>query len=209
MSFIRLCTLALIVSASLSACNSYEKVSLNNKAHVVQASGAIIGEVTQVITQDREQQTITLMAKDGRTYKAFIRKANFGQENAYQIQKLAIGDFVEVMGEQSTSLAGVDNKSQITVRAMPYVLRKIIVADHQEDCIGVGPQSYFLTKLAGQTNSQTGWEYRYSGIEGFDYEPHYEYTLLIQNTTIANPPADTSSIHSKLIKIIEKKRTTE
>ena len=209
MSFIRLCTLALIVSASLGACNSYEKVSLNNKAHVVQASEAIIGEVTEVITKDREQQTITLMAKDGRTYKAFIRKANFGQENAYQIQKLAIGDVVEVMGEQSTLLAGVDNKSQITVRAMPYVLRKIIVADHQEDCIGVGPQSCLLTKFAGQTNSQTGWEYRYSGIEGFDYKPHYEYTLLIQNTTIANPPADTSSIHSKLIKIIEKKRTTE
>ena len=207
MSFIRLCTLALIVSASLAACNSYEKVSLNNKAHVVQASEAIIGEVTEVITKDREQQTITLMAKDGRTYKAFISKANFGKENAYQIQKLAIGDVVEVMGEQSTLLAGVDNKSQITVRAMPYVLRKIIVADHQEDCIGVGPQKCLLTKLAGQTNSQTGWEYRYSGIEGFDYEPHYEYTLLIKNTTIANPPADTSSIHSKLIKILEKKRT--
>lgn len=207
MSFIRLCTLALIVSASLGACNSYEKVSLNNKAHVVQASEAIIGEVTEVITKDREQQTITLMAKDGRTYKAFISKANFGKENAYQIQKLAIGDVVEVMGEQSTLLAGVDNKSQITVRAMPYVLRKIIVADHQEDCIGVGPQKCLLTKLAGQTNSQTGWEYRYSGIEGFDYEPHYEYTLLIKNTTVANPPADASSIHSKLIKIIEKKRT--
>ncbi|WP_367179617.1 DUF4377 domain-containing protein [uncultured Psychrobacter sp.] len=46
-------------------------------------------------------------------------------------------------------------------------------------------------------------------IEGFDYEPYYEYTLLIKNTTVANPPADASSIHSKLIKIIEKKRTTE
>ncbi|WP_440453676.1 DUF4377 domain-containing protein [Psychrobacter sp. ASPA161_9] len=46
-------------------------------------------------------------------------------------------------------------------------------------------------------------------IEGFDYEPHYEYTLLIKNKTVANPPADASSIHSKLIKIIEKKRTTE
>lgn len=100
MSFIRLCTLALIVSASLAACNSYGKVSLNNKAHVVQASEAIIGEVTEVITQDREQQTITLMAKDGRTYKAFISKTNFGQENSYQIQKLAIGDYIEVMGEQ-------------------------------------------------------------------------------------------------------------
>ena len=49
MSFIRLCTLALIVSASLSACNSYEKVSLNNKAHVVQSSEDIIGEVTEVM----------------------------------------------------------------------------------------------------------------------------------------------------------------
>ena len=49
--------------------------------------------------------------------------------------------------------------------------------------------------------------YRYSGIEGCDYEPHYKYTLLIKNTTIANPPADAASIHSKLIKIIEKKRT--
>lgn len=28
--------------------------------------------------------------------------------------------------------------------------------------------------------------YRYSGIEGCDYEPHYKYTLLIKNTTIAN-----------------------
>ena len=207
MSFIRLCTLALIVSTSLAACNSYEKVSLNNKAHVVQASEAIIGEVTELIMQDREQQTITLMAKDGRTYKTFISKANLGQENAHQIQKLAIGDYIKVMGEQSTLLSGVDNQSHITVRAMPYVLRKIIVADHQEDCIGLVPQKCLLTKLAEQTNSQTGWEYRYSGIEGFDYEPHYEYILLIKNTTIANPPADTSSIHSKLIKIIEKKTT--
>ena len=70
-------------------------------------------------------------------------------------------------------------------------------------------KSNFGQKNAGQTNSQTGWEYRYSGIEGFDYEPHYEYTLLIKNTTVANPLADASSIHSKLIKIIEKKRTIE
>ena len=39
--------------------------------------------------------------------------------------------------------------------------------------------------------------YRYSGIEGCDYEPHYKYTLLIKNTTVANPPTDASSIHSK------------
>lgn len=209
MLFIRLCTLALIASASLAACNGYEPANMDNKTNVIQASEAIVGEVTAVFMQDREHQEVTLVAKDGNTYSALISKSNFDQKNAHQMQELAIGDIIEVMGEQSTLQSGVDNNSQITVRAIPYVLRKIIVADHQEDCMGVGPQSCLLTKLAGQTNSQTGWEYRYSSIEGFDYEPHYEYTLLIKNTTIANPPADSSPIHSKLIKIIEKKRTTE
>ena len=58
MSFIRLCTFSLIVSASVSACNSYEKVSLNNKAHVVQASEAIIGEVTEVIKKRTTEVSI-------------------------------------------------------------------------------------------------------------------------------------------------------
>lgn len=208
MLFIRLCTWALIASASLAACNSYEPANVDDETNVIQASEAIVGEVTAVFMQDREDEEVTLVTKDGNTYSALISKANFGQKNAHQMQELTIGDVVEVMGEQSTSQSGVDNNSQITVRAMPYVLRKIIVADHQEECVGVVPQSCLLTKIAGHTNSQTGWAYRYSGIEGFDYEPHYEYTLLIKNTTIANPPADAPSIHSKLIKIIKKKRTT-
>ena len=208
MLFIRLCTLALIASASLAACNIYEQTSMNNNiTNVVQASESIVGEVTAVIKQDREQQKITLVAKEGKTYSALISKTNFGQENAYQMQELAIGDVVEVMGEQSTLQSGLNNISHITVRAMPYILRKIIVADHQEDCVGIGPQSCLLTKLAGQTNSQTGWQYRYSDIEGFDYEPDYEYTLLIKNTTVVNPPADSSSINSELVEILEKKRT--
>lgn len=209
MPFIRLCLLALLVSSALAACNGYESANMDNKTNVIQASEAIVGEVTAVITQDREQQKVTLVAKDGNTYSALISKYNFGQKNAHQMQELAIGDVIEVMAEPLILLSGADNKSQITVRAMPYVLRKIIVADHQEDCMGIGPQSCLLTKIVGQTNSQTGWEYRYNGIEGFDYEPHYEYILLIKNTTVANPPADASSIHSKLIKIIEKKRTIE
>lgn len=209
MPFIRLCLLALLVSSALAACNGYESANMDNKTNVIQASEAIVGEVTAVITQDREQQKVTLVAKDGKTYSALISKYNFGQKSAHQMQELAIGDVIEVMAEPSILLSGADNKSQITVRAMPYVLRKIIVADHKEECVGVGPQSCLLTKIAGQTNSQIGWEYRYSAIEGFVYEPHYEYILLIKNTTVANPPMDASSIHSKLIKIIEKKRTIE
>ena len=219
MSFIRLCTLALIATSSLAACSSYEQANMNNKTSVSQIkdstafvhsikpshSDAIIGQVTEVISQDREQQKVTIVAQDGQTYTAEISKANFAQKNAHQMQKLTIGDYVEVMGEQSTSQSGVDSKHHITVHAMPYVLRKIIIADHQVDCVGVAPQSCLLTKPAEQANAD--WEYRYSSIEGFDFEPNYEYTLLIKNTPISNPPADASSIHSTLIKVVEKRKT--
>lgn len=219
MSLIRLCTLALIATSSLAACSSYEQANMNNKTSVSQIkdstaffhsikpshSDAIIGQVTEVISQDREQQKVTIVAQDGQTYTAEISKANFAQKNAHQMQKLTIGDYVEVMGEQSTSQSEIDSKRHITVHAMPYVLRKIIIADHQVDCVGVAPQSCLLTKPAEQANAD--WEYRYSGIEGFDFEPNYEYTLLIKNTPISNPPADASSIHSTLIKVIEKRKT--
>ncbi len=219
MSFIRLCTLALIATSSLAACSSYEQANMNNETSVSQMkdsntfihsikpshSDAIIGQVTGVISQDREQQKVTIVAQDGQIYTTDISKANFAQKNAHQMQKLTIGDYVEVMGEQSTSQSGLVSKHQITVHAMPYVLRKIIIADHQVDCVGVAPQSCLLTKPAEQAIAD--WEYRYSGIEGFDFEPNYEYILLIKNTPISNPPADASSIHSTLIKVIEKQKT--
>ncbi|MGP5684457.1 hypothetical protein ACTXOU_00595 [Psychrobacter glacincola] len=60
MSFIRLCTLALIATSSLAACSSYEQANINNKTSVSQIkdstafvhsikpshSDAIIGQVT-------------------------------------------------------------------------------------------------------------------------------------------------------------------
>lgn len=73
--------------------------------------------------------------------------------------------------------------------------------------MGVVPQSFLLTKPAYQASSQRDWEYRYSGIEGFNYEPNYEYTLLIKNTPVINPSADGSSVRSELIEILEKGST--
>lgn len=221
MSLIRLFTLALVATSFLAACSSHGQSNINNKTSVSQiedsnsfihsitpsSAEAIIGQVTEVVSQDRSQQKVTIVDQDGHAYTVLISKSNFSQGNAYQMQALAVGDYIEVMGEQSTSQSGVDNKRQIIVRAMPYVLRKTLIADHQVDCVGVAPQSCLLTKSAGQANSQSDWEYRYSGIEGFNYEPDYEYTLLIKNTPVSNPPADASSIHSKLIKVLEKKKT--
>ena len=223
MSFIKFCTLALIATSSLTACSSHNQANSNDKTSTSQiedrnsfintlkpsSAEAIIGQVTGITSQDRNQQKVTIVAQDGKSYTASISKANFGQQNAYQMQKLAMGDYIEVKGdiEMTGDQSNPDGVRQLTVRAMPYILRKIVVADYKVDCVGVAPQSCLLTKPADQVGSQADWQYRYSGIEGFDYEPNYEYTLLIKNTAVARPPADASSVQSKLIQVIEKKRT--
>lgn len=45
----------------------------------------------------------------------------------------------------------------------------------------------------------------FSGINGFEYEKGYEYNLLVEKTTLANPPADASNLRYKLIDVLLKK----
>ena len=76
----------------------------------------------------------------------------------------------------------------------------ITVASETADCTGVGPQKCLLVKR----NGSTGWEFWYSGIEGFDYEKGYEYKLKIRREKIENPAADQSSLKYVLVKVISK-----
>lgn len=76
----------------------------------------------------------------------------------------------------------------------------LIVADHLEDCVGVGPQSCMLVK----ENLNDEWTYFYSQIEGFTYESGYTYELLVDEIPVANPAADASSIRYVLNSIVSK-----
>ena len=42
----------------------------------------------------------------------------------------------------------------------------------------------------------------FSGIDGFVYKKGIEYTLKVEKTTLANPPADDSNVRYKLIEIL-------
>lgn len=88
----------------------------------------------------------------------------------------------------ASSCAGVRNVEQL------------IVASELGDCIGVAPQKCFLIK----TSEKSDWEFLYSGIEGFNYEPGYEYVLEIKKETVQNPAADQSSVKYILVKEISK-----
>lgn len=84
-------------------------------------------------------------------------------------------------------------------------VQNLYVADHQVDCTGVGPQKCLLIKqkLVDQ------WSNFYGNIEGFDYEPGYNYLLRVKVSEVKNPPADGSSLKYTLVEIVEKEKTQQ
>ncbi|MDR2221610.1 MAG: DUF4377 domain-containing protein [Flavobacteriaceae bacterium] len=74
------------------------------------------------------------------------------------------------------------------------------IASKRVDCTGVAPMKCLLVK-EGKANE---WSFMYQGIEGFEYQEGFEYVIEVNRTKIANPPADHSSVHYTLIKVISK-----
>ncbi len=83
-------------------------------------------------------------------------------------------------------------------------LETLTIASERGDCVGVAPMKCLLIKKEGQDN----WEYLYQEIEGFTYEPGYEYKVEVLKQTIENPAADQSSIRYILEKQISKTEKT-
>lgn len=77
---------------------------------------------------------------------------------------------------------------------------KMIIASKLGDCVGVVPMKCMLIKEEGQSD----WQFFYSEIEGFEYEPGYEYEIEVKKETVDNPAADRSSIRYVLIKVLSK-----
>src|SRR5690606_35843950 len=79
----------------------------------------------------------------------------------------------------------------------------ILVASTKANCTGVAPQKCLQIKEIGQTD----WSFLYQAIEGFDYVEGFYYKLKVEVSEVENPEADASSLHYKLIEIIEKSKT--
>ncbi|MGX9985814.1 DUF4377 domain-containing protein [Chryseobacterium sp. POL2] len=80
-------------------------------------------------------------------------------------------------------------------------IKTLFVSAEQKDCSnGAGTQKCMLVR----EKPTEQWSYFYSNIDGFNYEPGYDYVLTVSTAKIANPPADASSIKYTLIKQISK-----
>lgn len=101
-------------------------------------------------------------------------------------------------------LAGCNNATDINktpTTPMTDSTKTLLVDAKLYDCVGVAPMKCMRVKElpAGE------WTLFYQNIEGFDYQSGTEYTLKVNVTKVANPPADSSSLKYSLVEIIDKK----
>ncbi len=74
------------------------------------------------------------------------------------------------------------------------------VAAARVPCQGAFPQECFRVRQQPDTE----WTLFYDPIEGFDYQPGFEYTIKVLQRSIRNPPADGSSASYHLVSILRK-----
>lgn len=80
----------------------------------------------------------------------------------------------------------------------------LLINSEKVDCIGVAPMKCLQVKKLDKPNPQ--WEYMYSEIKGFEYEPGYIYKIKVKVKELDKKqvPADGSSIEYTLEKVISK-----
>jgi hypothetical protein len=68
----------------------------------------------------------------------------------------------------------------------------IRVKENKVSCWGVGQTECYLVQKGDKIDTEE-WEYFYSEIEGFEYEPGFVYKLSVAKEPIADPPMDRSA----------------
>jgi len=80
----------------------------------------------------------------------------------------------------------------------------LTIASQQGDCVGVAPMKCLLVKKGDQKD----WEFFYNNIEGFNYEPGYEFIIEVKTEKIETPAADQSSLKYILVREVSKTQKT-
>lgn len=84
------------------------------------------------------------------------------------------------------------------------VEKTFFVAAERKPCTGVGPMECLQVREA----ADRPWQYFYSEIQGFTFEPGFHYELRVREENVANPPADGSSMRWTLVRVVSKQAVT-
>lgn len=84
-------------------------------------------------------------------------------------------------------------------------IKTIWIGPELAECTGVGPQTCMLIKW----EQDADWQYFYSQIMGFTFEPGYDYEFIVEERKVENPPADGSSLEWILAEITSKTKVEQ
>lgn len=110
--------------------------------------------------------------------------------NATSFTTTSRGQLLTVSNEDGSITASFNKVAQKT----------LYVGAETADCVGVAPQQCLLVK----ERVEDDYSFFYSNIAGFDYEPGFEYDLLVNVMQQPNPPADASSVQYELVEVVSK-----
>ena len=81
----------------------------------------------------------------------------------------------------------------------------LYVGPELQGCVGVAPMECMMVR----ENPEDEYQLFYSQIEGFTFEPGYEYELIVMVEDVPNPPADASSKKYTLVEIVSQTPVAE
>ena len=115
---------------------------------------------------------------------------------------LAVTSFLLILAGCSTPTteATVDPSTET---GNATIEKTLFVGPERVDCVGVAPQKCYQFKEDPSEERR----FFYGEITGFEYEPGYQYELRVCEETVANPPADGSSLRWELIEVVIKEAT--
>lgn len=116
--------------------------------------------------------------------------------HALRLAGLAIAGFTAVACDSTPNSVNTPTP----VSSAPAVEKTLQVDASPVVCTGVTQQ----TCLRIRETSDAAWSLLYDGIVGFDYEPGFLYEIRIKEETVANPPADASSVRRTLLSVLSK-----
>ncbi len=79
-------------------------------------------------------------------------------------------------------------------------IKTIFVGSERVECVGVAPQECYLVR----ESQDEEYRFFYDEIEGFTFEPGFEFELLVEEITVEDPPADASSMRWVLVEEVSR-----
>lgn len=96
---------------------------------------------------------------------------------------------------------GRNTAPPVEAAASAGIEKTLFIAPERKPCTGVAP----MECLQVRESPDRPWQYFYSEIEGFTFEPGFDYELRVREEKVANPPADGSSLRWTLVKVVSKR----